>query len=189
MAKTRTKTKLSAVNNARMRAGKSNAQNGGRAQSPSMARHKGKKRQANRSPSPVAGPSNIPARSPSPATIIPSSQPAPSPPIAAPSGPLNPEALSRNAILKEGWYLLQGYYNNTTTADEVHAFLQDVQEGELEKGFADITGCEPDDLALQENLASRISSRIQELENLAVIPKPTGMCVAYYIMNEYSTPT
>lgn len=166
MAKTRNRTKISAVNNARTRGAKSKAQSGGQggatAQTP--ARRRGKKSQATRSPSPVAGSSNPPARAPSPA-VVPADQP---------SCVLDTEALSRNAILKEGWYLLQSYFNDTASADEVYAFLKDVHEAELESAFADITGCEPDDEIKNADLALTIASRIEDLETIATKPNQPG---------------
>lgn len=170
MAKTRNNAKVSAVNNARTRSAKSKAQSGARGgatlEPVKVARRKAMKRQATRSPSPVAGPSNLPARSPSPVAA----------PYSQPSGVLNAEALSHNAILKEGWYLLQSYFKDIASADEVDAFLNDVKVAELDHAFRDLMGCEPGDDTRQSELGLMITSRIEELERLAVIPKQAGTC-------------
>lgn len=138
MAKTRNKAKISAVNNARTRAGKSKARIGDKdpVLEPVTARRKGKKKQAIRSPSPVAGPSGQPAGSPSPAGSLP-----PTTPHFEPSTQLIPNALSRNVALLKGWQLMKSYFDNRASADDVHKFLKATKEQELEEAFADITGC------------------------------------------------
>lgn len=167
MMKTRNRAKISAVNNAKTHAGKSKVQRGDRnggtdqvLESVTITHtRRGKKTQVTG----IAGPSSQPARSHSPAhssspdvappgpSGYPACSPSPAcspPPVATPfnaSGQPVPEVLSHNTILKEGWYLLKRYFDNSASADEVYMFLEDVWEAELEQAFADITGCELDD--------------------------------------------
>lgn len=169
MAKTRNRTKFSAVNNARTRAGKSKARTGGTEkvqESATVVRRKGKKKQVTRSPSPVAGPSGQPARSSSPG-----GSPPPATPRSEPSVQPVPNALSRNVVLKEGWNLLKSYFNNSASADDVEKFLQDAKEPELVEAFGEIMGCEPDDSGRQAELASKITLRIKELKKPAATVK------------------
>lgn len=74
-----------------------------------------------------------------------------------------PDALSRD-LLKEGWVLLKRYIDNSASVDDVDEFLKVAKEPELVQAFSDITGCEPEDHTRQADLASKVASKIAELE-------------------------
>ncbi|KAJ3725302.1 hypothetical protein C8R42DRAFT_640187 [Lentinula raphanica] len=93
----------------------------------------------------------------------------PSPPVLQPLQPL-PEAraaedsINRADMLREGWYLLKNYSNDDASADEVTEFLKVVKEPELDRAFADIMGCEPDEHDRRDELYRMVDSQIHKLE-------------------------
>lgn len=91
-----------------------------------------------------------------------------------PSFPASPEANTHPShdVLKQGWSLLSQYFDNEAgvSADVVHDFLESIQDvamkAVLQKGFADITGCEPDDVDEQERIDLMLKAKILELEDV-----------------------
>ncbi|KAJ3792263.1 hypothetical protein GGU11DRAFT_760902 [Lentinula aff. detonsa] len=159
--KTRGMTQTSTINNARTRAGKRKAGNAGTRQqqmnSVTSARTRNqKKKQINkhsRASTPIAS---------SPASVA---HPARSPSVVG----LAAEELALNENLKKGWRVLKSYLDNEASADDVHDVLQRVNDPELDRAFAEIMGCEPDEHSRHNNLYEKVEKKFLELENTADI--------------------
>ncbi|KAJ3729337.1 hypothetical protein C8R42DRAFT_715640 [Lentinula raphanica] len=90
---------------------------------------------------------------------------------AAPVAP-HADSVSQIQMIREGWYLLKSYAEDEVTPDEVSDFLKLVKEPELDKAFANIMGCEPDEDSHRDALIEMVNSKIRVLEaSTKVIPK------------------
>ncbi|KAJ3742260.1 hypothetical protein EV360DRAFT_76711 [Lentinula raphanica] len=158
MADTRRMTRATAENQANTRASKRKARNGeSRRQvmeSVTIARTRNQKKKELKQPSRHSTP--IPSAAPGVALSSMS-------PVA-----VQPEeaASPRNNNLKAGWSLLKSYSNDEASANEVFNFLKTVKDPELDKAFADIMGCEPDENSRRDELYKMIDTKLDTLESL-----------------------
>lgn len=149
MARTRSQSQVSAVNNARTCSTKANARAGNT------------RNIAEAAPSPRKRKQDPPAPQPE---DLPSQRVDPPAPISAQVGDTPSESTGRGNILKKGWLLLKAYLLDDASAGEVSDFLDSVAQPELQKVFSDIMGTENDDVEGKDALSKMVDAELEKLD-------------------------